>query len=177
MLSITNDFKVSYPFTTPRMLMFEWFVIGIPSFILAFLPNHKPISGTFIYNLIKNALPGAVALVINVGAIYLYNQIVYDSLIGESLMISVATMSTLILTFTGLAMLYRLCKPFNGLTTTLFVLMFVTCCACFFFWPGFFEVAAISELALPDVLFVIVLALTSPTVITILYKIMDNIKL
>ena len=176
-LSITNDFKVSYPFTTPRMLMFEWFVIGIPSFILAFLPNDKPISGKFIYNLIKNALPGAVALVINVGAVYLYNQIVYDSLIGETMLTSVATMSTLILTFTGLTMLYRLCKPFNGLTTTLYVLMFATCCICFFFWPAFFDVASIGALALPDVLFVIVLALTSPTVITILYKIMDNIKL
>ena len=176
-LSVTNDFKVSYPFTTPRMLMFEWFVIGIPSFILAFLPNNKPISGKFIYNLIKNALPGALALVVNVGAVYLYNQIVYGSLIGETLITSVATMSTLILTFTGLTMLYRLCKPFNGLTTTLFVLMFATCCACFFFWPVFFDISAIGALALPDVLFVIVLSLTSPTVITILYKIMDNIKL
>ncbi len=176
-LSVTNDFKVAYPFTTPRMLMFEWFVIGIPSFILAFLPNDKPISGKFIYNLIKNALPGALALVINVGTIYLYNQIVYGSLIGETMLTTVATMSTLILTFTGLTMLYRLCKPFNGLTTTLFVLMFATCCACFFFWPTFFDIAAIGTLALPDVLFVIVLALTSPTVIVILYKIMDNIKL
>ena len=176
-LSVTNDFKVSYPFTTPRMLMFEWFVIGIPSFILAFLPNDKPISGKFIYNLIKNALPGALALVINVGAVYLYNQIVYGSLIGETLMTSVSTMSTLILTFTGLAMLYRLCKPFNGLTTTLFVLMFATCCACFFFWPVFFDISAIGALALPDVLFVIVLALTSPTIINILYKIMDKVKI
>ena len=176
-VSITNDFKVSYPFTTPRMLMFEWFVIGIPSFILAFLPNDKPINGKFIYNLIKNALPGAIALVLNVGAVYLYNQLVYDSLIGETLITSVATMSTLILTFTGLAMLYRLCKPFNGLTTTLFVSMFVICCACFFFWPGFFDVSAIAALALPDVLFVIVLAVISPTVINILYKLMDTIRL
>lgn len=176
-LSFASNFGVSYPFTTPRMLMFEWFVIGIPSFILAFLPNDKPISGKFIYNLIKNALPGAIALVINVGAVYLYNQIVYGSLVGESVMSTVSTMSTLILTFTGLAMLYRLCKPFSGLTTTLFVLMFTACCACFFFWPGFFDIVFIKELALPDVLFVIVLALTSPTVINILYKIMDKVKL
>lgn len=176
-LSFASNFGVAYPFTTPRMLMFEWFVIGIPSFILAFLPNDKPISGKFIYNLIKNALPGAIALVINVGAVYLYNQIINHTLVGDNIVTTVSTMSTLILTFTGLAMLYRLCKPFNGLTATLFVLMFTACCVCFFFWPGFFDIVAISELALPDVLFVIVLALTSPTVINILYKIMDKVKL
>ena len=91
-------------------------------------------------------------------------------------MSTVATMSTLILTFTGMAMLYRLCKPFNGLTTTLFTFMFTASCVCIFFWPGFFDIAAVLSLALPDVLFVIVLALVSPTVITLLYKIIDRIK-
>ena len=85
-------------------------------------------------------------------------------------------MSTLVLTFTGLSMLYRLCKPFSGLTTTLFVSMFAVCCACFIFWPTFFDITAITALMLPDVLFVIILALVSPTVINILYKIMDKIK-
>ena len=158
------------------MLMFEWFVIGIPSFILAFIPNDKPISGKFIFNLIKNALPGAIALCINVGAVFLYNQIYHGELVGEVALTTISTMSTLVLTFTGLSMLYRLCKPFSGLTTTLYVFMFAICCACFFFWPGFFDVATITSLMLPDVLFVIILALVSPTVINILYKVMDKIK-
>ena len=175
-LSLTNKFGVAYPFTTPRMLMFEWFVIGIPSFILAFIPNDKPISGKFIFNLIKNALPGAIALCINVGAVFLYNKIYHGELVGELALQTIATMSTLVLTLTGLSMLYRLCKPFNGLTTTLFVTMFAICCACFIFWPTFFDISTISALMLPDVLFVIILALVSPTVITILYKIMDKIN-
>ena len=169
--------RVSYPFTTPRMLMFEWFVIGIPSFVLAFLPNDKPISGKFIFNLIKNALPGAVALVINVGAIYLYHQLVYGSLSSESVIVSISTMSTLILTLTGLAMLYRLCKPFTALTTTLFTAMFAACLACMFFWPTFFDISNVSTLALPDILFVINLSLISPTAITILYKLFDKMKI
>ena len=168
---------VAYPFTTPRMLMFEWFVIGIPSFILAFLPNNKPISGKFIYNLIKNALPGAIALVINVSAVYIYNYIVYGTLSGDNIIATISTMSTLILTFTGLAMLYRLCKPFKGITTTLFVLMLTICCLCIFAWPAFFDIMTVGSLALADVLFVIVLALVSPTIIAVLYKVMDIIKL
>ncbi|MBR3884887.1 MAG: HAD-IC family P-type ATPase [Clostridia bacterium] len=175
-LSITNNFGVAYPFTTPRMLMFEWFVIGIPSFILAFIPNDKPISGKFIFNLIKNALPGAIALCINVGAVFLYNKLYHGELVGEVALATISTMSTLVLTLTGLAMLYRLCKPFSGLTTTLFVSMFAICCACFIFWPTFFDISTIASLMLPDVLFIIILALVSPTVINILYKIMDKIK-
>ena len=168
---------VSYPFTTPRMLMFEWFVIGIPSFVLAFLPNDKPISGKFIFNLIKNALPGAIALVINVGSIYLYHKLVYNAVSTEVIIDSIATMSTLILTLTGLAMLYRLCKPFNGLTTTLFIFMFGACLACMIFWPTFFDISHINSLGLSDVLFVIVLALVSSTEITVLYKLFDRMKI
>ena len=175
-LSLANNFGVAYPFTTPRMLMFEWFVIGIPSFILAFIPNNKPISGKFIFNLIKNALPGAIALCINVGAVFLYNKLYHGELVGEVALTTISTMSTLVLTFTGLSMLYRLCKPFSGLTTTLFISMFAICCACFIFWPTFFDISTITSLMLPDVLFVIILALVSPTVINILYKIMDKIK-
>ena len=175
-LSLANEFGIAYPFTTPRMLMFEWFVIGIPSFILAFIPNDKPISGKFIFNLIKNALPGAIALCINVGAVFLYNQLYHGELVGEIALSTISTMSTLVLTFTGLSMLYRLCKPFNGLTTTLFVTMFTICCACFIFWPTFFDISTLTSLMLPDVLFVIILALVSPTVISILYKIMDKIN-
>ena len=41
----------------------------------------------------------------------------------------------------------------------------------------FFDIMAVGTLALADILFVIVLALVSPTIITILYKLMDVIKL
>ena len=164
-----------YPFTTSMMLMLEWFVIGIPSFILAFLPNDKPIQGKFIYNLIKNALPGAIALCVNVAAGYLFNLFVYGSIVENIDLVS--TMATLTLTITGLAMLYRLCKPFRPLTVTLWVVMFAICMLCFFAWPEFFGLLPIASLGLADTLFVIVLALASPTVITVLYKLMDKVKI
>ncbi len=164
-----------YPFTTSRMLLFEWFVVGIPSFILAFLPNDKPIEGKFIYNLIKNALPGAITLVLNVAAVYLFNFIVNKS-ITDNLMV-VATMSTIVLTFTGIAMLYRLCKPFNAITTFLFIAMITLCFICLFAWPDVFGIMSLKNLGLTDSLFVIILSMASPTVISILYKLMDKIKL
>ena len=167
-----------YPFTTSRTLLFEWFVIGIPSFILAFLPNNKPIEGKFIYNLIKNALPGAIALVLNIAGVYLFSLFTNGSVAGTpEIAECVQTMSTLVLTFTGLAMLYRLCKPFSPLTVTLFVVMFVLALVCVFVWPEFFGLVAIGKLGITNILFVIVLSFAAPTVIHVLYKIMDKVKL
>ncbi len=165
----------TYPFTTSRMLLFEWFVIGIPSFILAFLPNDKKIEGKFIYNLIKNALPGAITLVLNVGAVYLFNHLVSGSISAN--MDVVSTMSTIVLIFTGLAMLYRLCKPFNAITTILFVSMLTLCAVCILLSPAFFGILSFSALALEDQLFIIILSMASPTVINILYKVMEKIKI
>lgn len=167
--------RQTYPFTTSRTLLFEWFVIGIPSFALAFLPNDKPIQGKFIYNLIKNALPGALTLVLNIAGVYLFNYLVNGGIAGNMDIIS--TMSTIILTFTGLAMLYKLCKPFKPFTATLFVAMISLCFICIFAWPGFFGILPVAELGITNILFVIVLALVAPTIINILYKVMDKVRL
>lgn len=165
-----------YPFTTANTLLFEWFVIGIPSFCLAFLPNDKPIEGKFIYNLIKNALPGAITLVLNIGLIYLFNFLVNGSISYN--MNIVSSMATMTLVFTGLAMLYRLCKPFNAFTVAIFVAMLALSLTCMFAWPTFFGVeVAFFKLSLENILFVIVLALAAPTVISVLYKIMDKVRL
>ena len=164
-----------YPFTTSSTLLFEWFVIGIPSFCLAFLPNDKPIEGKFIFNLIKNALPGAITLVINVAGVYLFNFFINGSIVDNFEV--VRTMSTIILTLTGLAMLFRLCKPFGAFTTTLFTFMITLCLICIIAWPGFFGLLSISTLGITNILFIIVEALVAPTLITILYKVMDKIKL
>lgn len=164
-----------YPFTTSNTLLFEWFIIGIPSFILAFLPNNKPIEGKFIYNLIKNALPGAIALVINVACVYLFNYLYAGSIVNNIEIIT--TMGTLVLIFTGIAMLYRLCKPFGAITTILFVAMLALNIVCMFVWPNVFGLMLIADLGVTNILFVAVLSLVAPTVITILYKLMDKVKL
>ena len=90
----------------------------------------------------------------------------------------VSSMATMTLVFTGLAMLYRLCKPFNAYTVAIFVSMLALSLTCLFAWPGFFSVAvSFFKLSLENVLFVIVLAFAAPTVISVLYKIMDKVKI
>jgi cation-transporting ATPase E len=60
----------SYPFSPVQFMALEYFVIGLPSFFLALQPNHNIIKGKFISNLLRNALPAGLTLVLNAAVIY-----------------------------------------------------------------------------------------------------------
>lgn len=165
--------RKAYPLSTTQMLLLESFVIGIPSFFLAFLPNDKPINGKFIYNLIRNALPGAITLILNICAVYLFIYLT-EGTIGETVTPILSTMATIVLTFTGLGLLIRLCKPWTALTSILFVVMSLCCLFGIIFFPGFF---GLSVTTLTQKLFMVILAILSPTVINIIYKLFEKIKI
>lgn len=165
--------RKTYPLTTTQMLLLESFVIGVPSFFLAFLPNDKPISGKFIYNLIRNALPGAITLILNICGVYLFIYLT-EGTIGSSQTAILSTMSTIVLTFTGLGLLIRLCKPWSALTSILFVVMAICCVCGILFFPAFF---GLTITTLTQKLFMIILAILSPTIINIIYKLFEKIKL
>lgn len=162
-----------YPLEPIQMMLLESLVIGLPSFFLAFLPNSKRIEGKFIYNLIKNALPGAFALIINAIAIYGFIYFTTGTLANTEVL---STMVAVTLLFTGLAVLYRLCKPLTLPTGFLFFAMLGLCLVGVFALSGFFKFA-ITALSLSDKLFMIILILIAPTLINLLYKLMDKIKL
>lgn len=163
--------RQQYPLLTTRMFMLETFVIGIPSFFLAFLPNDKPITGKFIYNLIRNALPAAIALILNVSAVYLFIYLTEGSIADSDV---IATMCTITVTFTGLGLLIRLCKPWSVLTSILYITMFICCILGYIFLDGFIQTVRIT---LTQTLFVVILAIISPTMINCLYKLFEKIKI
>ena len=161
-----------YPLTTTQMLLLEAFVIGIPSFFLAFLPNDKPVSGKFIYNLIRNALPGAITLILNISAVYLFVHLTTNNIyINEELL---STMCTITVTFTGLGLLVRLCKPWTVLTGFLYWTMTVICLLAILIMPTFFSIGFMD---LSQKLFVVILAILSPSVINFIYKLFEKIKI
>lgn len=164
--------RTPYPLSTVQMFLLETFVIGIPSFFLAFQANDKRISGKFIYNLIRNALPGAITLIINVGAVYLFTYFVNGN-ISEHLEL-ISTMCALVVTFTGFGLLIRLCKPWTWLTSLLFATMLIGTVLALVLMPSFFNITAID---LTSKLFVIILAIVSPTLINLIYSIFDKIKI
>lgn len=166
--------RTPYPLSTVQMLLMETFVIGIPSFFLAFLPNDKRISGKFIYNLIRNALPGAITLILNVSSIYLFIYLTTGDISSTPQLELISTMCALTLTFTGLGLLVRLCKPWTVLTGLLFGTMLTLCVLGIALLPNFFNLIAID---LTSKLYITILAIISPTLINFIYAVFEKIKI
>lgn len=108
LLSITTlIFGLSYPFTPIMMFLIEFFVIGIPSYILAFEPNTNQIKGNFIPQAMKRAIPRALLMFINIlMLVILYNRGSTGFTVGEY-----STLCVLVLTYTGFINLCSLCIP------------------------------------------------------------------
>lgn len=107
--SLVTFNPILYPFNPNQLLMIETFVIGIPSFILALQPNDDQIKGDFIPQVLKNAIPSAVIMLLNVTLVLILAK--YNIInVGER-----ETLCVLALTLTGLVNLYKLCFPMNWL--------------------------------------------------------------
>ena len=168
-------FGLPYPLEPVQFLMLEMFVIGVPSFFLAFLPNDKQIEGKFIYNLFKNALPGAVTLIVNVIAIYLFMYFTQGgALTGSGLDEVISSMIAIVVTFTGLGLLFRLCKPINAVTGTVYGAMLTLILICIVFFPEFFLLV---DVGITNVLWVVILAILAPTLINTFYKLFTKVKI
>ena len=97
----------AYPYLTTGMLLFEVFVDGIPSVILALQKNDKLIEGRFISGVLKRCLPSGILLLLSVVSVVLLRHFSFFT-DAEYL-----TMCVLALTYSGFVALVVLCLPFN----------------------------------------------------------------
>lgn len=156
-----------YPFTTRQVLLLETLVIGVPSFFLALQPNNEKIKGKFLSNLLSKSLPGALILFINVVACYLF-----DLALGTDGQFQ--TMASLAITFVGLLVLFRLCKPFDVFRGIMFACMVTLCVAILSVksWASFFEYVPLN---LTNILFIICVVLVSYPVYDGIVKGLDKL--
>lgn len=123
----------SYPFKTNNMLLLEVFVIGIPSFFLSLQPNTDRVKGKFLSYVIGKSVPGALVLVsavLSVNLMRLLQPAYFTDCYQE--------IAVLMITFSGLVMLYRLCQPINFSRAMLLLLMATVCILGLVFLPSMF---------------------------------------
>ena len=111
----------TFPISPSQLILVELFAIGIPAFFLALQPNYHRISGSFLTNVIKRALPGALAVAIEVMATYILSK----SFALNAL--EVSTIVIIVITVTCMMILYIACRPFNVKKIFLFALMSICC--------------------------------------------------
>ena len=134
-LAITTlIFTLPYPYSPAQLSLVNAITIGIPSFILAMEPNEDRISGHFLGNVLRRALPAALAdylLVLGVMLFYLAFHLEDDML---------STISTGVMGVVGLMMVFHTSKPFNTLRIVMMSFLIAAFAVCYFFFPTYFTI-------------------------------------
>lgn len=66
--------NMPYPFMPIQLTLISTVTIGIPSFVLALEPNKERIKGEFLKNVIRNALPVGLTVILNIFALTISNK-------------------------------------------------------------------------------------------------------
>ena len=154
-----------YPFEPSQVLLLETCVIGIPSFFLALQPNTNKINGSFLTNLLVRALPASIMFFLNVLATFLLTKL------GIVTVVDYPTMASLAVTFTGLLVLYRICKPIDVYRGILFSAMLVLITLLLTFAYNIFNYV---PMQLSNILFIVVFVETSYPIYSSLVKFFDK---
>jgi cation-transporting ATPase E len=116
---MTIALAYSFPLVPSQFTLYNMMLIGAPSFVLALEPNRKLVRGSFIINVLRNALPAGLTSFI---------ALVVIAFVCGHFGISGSEMSTIALIqigFVGFLMLYKLCRPLNQLRIALIVCMLI----------------------------------------------------
>ncbi|MDR1093536.1 MAG: HAD-IC family P-type ATPase [Clostridiales bacterium] len=160
---------LSYPLTPKSMMPLEMFIIGAPSMALAFQSNGNRVSGKFLSNILKNALPSGLALILCFLSLYVINKA--HPLFTDQAQFSTAVM--LAVTFSGAVLLFRVCLPADYYRVIVWLLATVVCILCVIFFQGFFEV---STLSFEQMLLVILIAESSYALVAVLQTLLSRMK-
>ncbi|HHW79272.1 MAG TPA: HAD-IC family P-type ATPase [Acholeplasmataceae bacterium] len=120
-----------YPINPNQLDPINYLVLGLPSFILAMESNNNKVEGSFLMNVFKGALPGALVVLINSLIIFgLSNTLEMDYRVTS-------TMIVLTTTFTMFILLLKATLPFKPLKFVMFITMCIIFLIIVFIRPDF----------------------------------------
>ena len=131
-------FNTPYPFMPIQMTLTSVFTIGIPSFVLALEPNKNRINGNLFINIISKSLPCALTIVASILSVMAVSNFISLDYI------EISTICVILTGFNGLALLFKLCTPFNNIRKALFSLMSGSFLICIIFFKNFFSLATLN---------------------------------
>ncbi|MGM9969963.1 MAG: HAD-IC family P-type ATPase [Anaeroplasma sp.] len=132
-LAIQALINGSYPISTNQLFLIDTLAIGLPSLVLVIEPNNEPVKGRFLFNVIKEALPGALTiLMISIIVFGLADGLYLDNM-------SLITIIVISATHTCLMVLFKACKPFNTKRKRLCTLCYSLFLIAIIILPQFFE--------------------------------------
>ncbi len=155
-----------YPYTTDMLLLLEFFIIALSSFVLALQSNHSIIKGKFLSNVLSRCIPSGLTLVIATMSVYFY-----CTKMGSSVELY-KTMLVITLSLTGVMLLAKICEPFDAVRTVLVIIVGGLTVASIFFIPESIIGIYRDSMVMIDWLFVICITLGAYFLASILLKAM-----
>lgn len=131
--------NAAYPFVPAQLILIFSLTIGIPSVFLALESNKNRVTGPFLEKILKKALPGALALVVNVIVILIVGDLIKLSYLEKS---TIALISSGI---SGLVILWRVSQPLNNKRWLLFFAMSLTFAISVIFFGSFFSLLPLNQ--------------------------------
>ena len=156
----------AYPFQPIQFTLINAVTIGAPSFILAMEPNRERLHGSFIGNILRKSLPGALTMVLNIVLLVSISSFLGFSQTEQS------TLAVLVTGSTGLFILFKVCFPFNTTRIILFSTMTTSFVLALVFFPALFEITA---LTMPMLLVLIPMLLFAASLMATIYHFMERI--
>ena len=120
-----------YFFEPSNMMLFEFFISAIPSFVLSLQPNTKRVKGKFIPYVLSRSIPGALTMALGIIALYFVCQTSlakdFGFIVGDVEATEYSALMMVVLTLSGLVMLYRICQPFNVIRAVMYAVVVALC--------------------------------------------------
>ena len=111
---------VAYPFTPIQITLINFALVGIPTFAITFESNSEPISGNFIRDTLKRAIPNALAIIM---MIILVRILLASDLIAVE---ARTTMMYYIVAAITFLTVYQVSQPLNKFRKGLLILSIIT---------------------------------------------------
>ena len=155
-----------YPFRSIQITLISALTIGIPSFVLALEPNHELVRGGFMRNVLRKAFPGGLTNIVLIVGLQLFTvAFTFEHT-------TLTTLSTAVMGFVGLLVLYYVSRPLDWKRWTLLGAMSLGMLLSVTLFGSFFELTALD---FQSWLVIVMFLLLAPSVIYVFEKAFEKI--
>jgi|UniRef100_I5AQP9 cation-transporting ATPase E len=155
LLSLFSIFvAMSYPLRPSQISLISAFTIGLPGFLNSQIPNRDRITGNFLHNIIRRAIPAALTDFIVIASLVIF---------GEVFAVSskdISTASAILMAIVGFMILYHIMKPMNKIKWGIWGICLAGMLFCLAFMHSFFGITGMSMRCI--MLFVVFSITTEP---------------
>ena len=158
--------NTAFPFIPIQITLIDLAIEAYTSFFISFEPNNKPVIGTFLKTVLRNAAPFAIVITLNIIFLTFMKRVL--GIADEQLV----TIMYLLIGFVSILAVLEVCIPFNKLHAFLFTTTFVGFFVAVYLFRSILHISPINT---QEFSIFIIFALISTVVLTIKQKVYKKI--